>query len=81
VTLATPPRPGQSTLNNQGDLSAFLRRIVADACSRMALVNTDLRRPRVAEHTGLRPEVGLSAVPIRAADVQDAIGPRGQRAA
>jgi hypothetical protein len=44
-------RPDQSTPNNQEDLTSFLSRIVADACSRRALVEADtrLRRLSVAE--------------------------------
>ena len=45
MTLATLLGPDQSTQNNQDDLSEFLRRIVADACSRRALANADLRQP------------------------------------
>ena len=81
MTPAASLRPGQCILNDQDDLSGFLRRIVADACSRMALANTDLRPPGVAEHNGLRGEVRLTALPIRQGDVRDAVGPREQRAA
>ena len=52
MTLAATLRPDRSTQKNQEDLSSFLRRIVADACSRReALVDADayLRRLSVAE--------------------------------
>jgi hypothetical protein len=41
VTLAAPLCPDQGTQNRQNDTSGFLRRIVADACSRAALADAD----------------------------------------
>jgi hypothetical protein len=48
--------------HQQDDLSGFLRRIVADACSRVALIDgeADLRRPlyRAATMSGVKtPEI------------------------
>ena len=50
---------------------------MADAGSRVALVDADLRRPSIAEYMGLEGEVGLTTVLIGQADLQDAIQPWG----
>jgi Mrp family chromosome partitioning ATPase len=81
MTLATLLGPDQSTQNNQDDLSEFLRRIVADACSRRALANADLRRPSVAKHIGLEDEASPTTVLIGQTNVRGAIRPRGRMAA
>jgi hypothetical protein len=41
VTLTAPLRPGQSTQIWQDDVSGFLSRILAEACSRVALADAD----------------------------------------
>jgi capsular exopolysaccharide synthesis family protein len=46
---------------------------LADAGSRVALVDADLRRPSIAEYMGLEGEVGLTTVLIGRADLKDAI--------
>ena len=81
MTLTALPRPDQSTQNNQDDLSEFLRRIVNDACSRMALANADLRHPLVAAHNELKGAVGLTTVLIGQAEARGAKRPRRRLAA
>lgn len=49
MTLTAPLRPNQSTQIWQDDVSGFLHRIVADACSRVDLIDADLRRLSGAE--------------------------------
>ena len=41
MTLATPLGPDRSIANSPEDVSAFLGRVVADACSRRARANAE----------------------------------------
>ncbi|MDQ1538600.1 MAG: tyrosine-protein kinase [Actinomycetota bacterium] len=50
---------------------------LADAGSRVALVDADLRRPSIGEYMGLESAVGLTTVLIGKADLEDAIQPWG----
>ena len=52
MSLATPLDPDRSIANNHEDLSAFLRRVVADACSRRARANAERLRACAAEDIG-----------------------------
>lgn len=53
MTLTTPLGPDRSIVNSHEDnLSAFLRRVVADACSRRARANAERLRACAAEDIG-----------------------------
>lgn len=65
-------REGKSTT------SANLAIAMADAGSRVLLVDADLRRPKTAEYMGLEGAVGLSDVLIRTAKLEDVIQPWGK---
>lgn len=58
--------------------SANLAIAMADAGSRVLLVDADLRRPKTAEYMGLEGAVGLSDVLIRTAKLEDVIQPWGK---
>lgn len=60
--------------------SANLAIAMADAGSRVLLVDADLRRPKTAEYMGLEGAVGLSDVLIRTAKLEDVIQPWGKGA-
>ena len=48
---------------------------LADAGSRVLLIDADLRRPSIAEYLGLEGQVGLTTVLIGKAEVQDLVQP------
>ncbi len=52
---------------------------LADAGKRVALLDTDLRKPKVAEYLGIEGGVGLTDVLIGRADVRDVMQPWGGR--
>ncbi|GAA4284570.1 polysaccharide biosynthesis tyrosine autokinase [Brevibacterium daeguense] len=58
--------------------SINLALVMAQAGKRIALVDADLRRPRVAETLGLENSAGLTTALIGAADVFDLLQPWGQ---
>jgi succinoglycan biosynthesis transport protein ExoP len=71
VVTSSMPGEGKSTT------AANLAITLADAGSRVVLVDGDLRRPFVAEYLGLEGEVGLTTVLIGRATVQDVVQPWG----
>ena len=54
VKPLAPVRPHRSTQEEPDDLSRFMRRIVTDAVSRMALIDTDRHGPQSHSASTLR---------------------------
>ncbi len=67
VVTSSLPGEGKSTT------SLNLAVALADAGSRVVLVDADLRRPSIAEHAGIEGRVGLTTVLIGRAKVEDVI--------
>lgn len=74
VVTSSLPGEGKSTV------AINLAITLADAGSRVALVDADLRRPSVAEYMGLEGGVGLTTVLIGQATIDDVIQPWGSGA-
>ena len=66
-----------SSLPGEGKSSTSINLALADAGTRVLLVDADLRRPAVARYMGLEGGVGLTTVLIGRADVQDVVQPWG----
>ncbi|MDQ0372113.1 polysaccharide biosynthesis tyrosine autokinase [Cellulomonas humilata] len=71
VVTSSLPGEGKSTTSINVAIS------LADAGTRVALVDADLRRPSVAKYMGLEGSVGLTTVLIGRASVEDVIQPWG----
>lgn len=71
VVTSSLPGEGKSTTTINTAIS------LADAGSRVALIDADLRRPSVARYMGLEGGVGLTTVLIGKAAVEDVIQPWG----
>lgn len=71
VVTSSLPGEGKSTV------AANLAITLADAGSRVVLVDADLRRPSVAEYLGVEGSVGLTTVLIGRADLRDVVQPWG----
>lgn len=69
--VITSSVPGEGKSTTAINLAVSL----ADAGSRVVLVDADLRRPSVAEYLGLEGRAGLTSVLIGRADVEDVIQP------
>jgi capsular exopolysaccharide synthesis family protein len=69
--VITSSIPGEGKSTTAINLAVSL----ADAGSRVVLVDADLRRPSVAEYLGLEGRAGLTSVLIGRADVEDVIQP------
>ncbi|NMM23831.1 MAG: polysaccharide biosynthesis tyrosine autokinase [Phycicoccus sp.] len=71
--VVTSSLPGEGKSTTAINLAITL----ADAGSRVVLVDADLRRPSVAEYMGVEGQVGLTTVLIGRATVQDVVQPWG----
>jgi succinoglycan biosynthesis transport protein ExoP len=71
--VVTSSLPGEGKSTTAINLAITL----ADAGTRVALVDADLRRPSIAEYMGLEGHVGLTTVLIGKASVQDVVQPWG----
>lgn len=71
--VVTSSLPGEGKSSTSINLALAL----ADAGTRVLLVDADLRRPAVARYMGLEGGVGLTTVLIGQADVQDVVQPWG----
>ncbi len=71
VVTSSLPAEGKSTV------AINLAITLADAGSRVALVDADLRRPSVAEYMGIEGRVGLTTVLIGKASIDDVVQPWG----
>lgn len=71
VVTSSLPGEGKSTV------AINLAITLADAGSRVALVDADLRRPSVAEYMGIEGRAGLTTVLIGKASIDDVIQPWG----
>ncbi|WP_315095726.1 polysaccharide biosynthesis tyrosine autokinase [uncultured Cellulomonas sp.] len=71
VITSSLPGEGKSTTSINVAIT------LADAGTRVALVDADLRRPSVAKYMGLEGNVGLTTVLIGRANVEDVIQPWG----
>lgn len=71
VVTSSIPGEGKSTV------AANLAITLADAGSRVVLVDADLRRPSVAEYLGIEGSVGLTTVLIGQASLEDVVQPWG----
>jgi capsular exopolysaccharide synthesis family protein len=69
-----------SSIESEGKSTtgANLAIALADAGSRVLLVDADLRRPKIADYMGLEGAVGLTDVLIGRAELQDVIQPWGR---
>lgn len=73
VVTSSVPSEGKSTT------TINLAIALADAGKRVALIDTDLRKPKVAEYLGMEGGAGLTDVLINRARVGDVMLPWGQR--
>lgn len=71
--VVTSALPGEGKSTTTVNLAISL----ADAGSRVALIDADLRRPSLAKYMGIEGQVGLTTVLIGRADVADVIQPWG----
>lgn len=69
VVTSSVPEEGKSTT------AANLAVALADAGARVILVDADLRRPSVADYTGIEGRVGLTTVLIGRAELEDVVQP------
>ena len=72
--MVTSASPGEGKSTTAANLAIAL----ADAGSRVLLVDADLRRPKLAEYMGLEGAVGLTDALIGRADLTDVIQPWGK---